>query len=70
MARASQSPSRQTNTSEQKDAKIAKKPKNGNNFRRFQSVFQRRPPPEALPAFFLCDLCDLLFSSFRMFPLV
>jgi hypothetical protein len=63
---------RKTNTSEQKDAKIAKKSKAGNNFRRFQYVFQRRrkPPPEALPAFFLRDLCDLLFSCFRVFPLV
>jgi hypothetical protein len=57
---------------EQKDAKIAKKSKTGNNFRRFQSVFQRRrqPPPEALSALSLRDLCDLLFSCFRVFPLV
>jgi hypothetical protein len=72
MAWATQSPSKQTNTLEQTDAKIAKKSKAGNDFRRFQSVFQRRrqPPPEALPAFFLRDLCDLLFSCFRVFPLV
>ena len=72
MAWATQSPSKQTNTLEQKDAKIAKKSKTGNDFRRFQSVFQRRPQPplEALPAFFLRDLCDLLFSCFRVFTLV
>ena len=66
MAWAKQSPSNQTNTSEQKDAKIAKKSKTGNDFRRFQYVFDRRrkPPLEALPAFFLRDLCDLLFSCF------
>jgi hypothetical protein len=66
MAWASQSPSKQTNTLEQKDAKIAKKSKTGNDFRRFQYVFQRRrkPPLEALPAFLLRDLCDLLFSCF------
>jgi hypothetical protein len=64
MAWASQSPSKQTNTLEQKDAKIAKKSKTGNNFRRCQSVFPRRrqPPLEALPALSLRDLCDLLFS--------
>jgi hypothetical protein len=56
----------QTNTLEQKDAKIAKKSTTGNNFRRFQYVFQRRPQPplEALSAFFLRDLCDLLFWCF------
>ena len=59
---ASQSPSKQTNTAEQKDAKIAKKSKAGNYVRRFQHVFQRRPQPplEALSALFLRDLCDLL----------
>jgi hypothetical protein len=63
MAWATQSPSNQTNTLEQKDAKIAKKSKTGNDFRRFQQVFQRRrqPPPEALPASSLRALCDLLF---------
>jgi hypothetical protein len=72
MAWATQSPSKQANTLEQKGAKIAKKSKNGNNFRRFQSVFQRwrQPPLEALSAFFLRDLCDLLFSCFRVFSLV
>jgi hypothetical protein len=72
MAWATQSPSKQTDTLEQKDTKIAKKSRPGNNYRRFQYVFQRRrqPPPEALPAFFLRDLCDLLFSCFRVFPLV
>ena len=72
MAWATQSPSKQTNTLEQKDTKIAKKSKTGNDFRRFQYVFQRRPQPslEALPAFFLRDLCDLLFSCFRVFPSV
>jgi hypothetical protein len=47
MAWASQSPSKQINTLEQKDAKIAKKSKTGNDFRRFQSVFQRRPQAAA-----------------------
>jgi hypothetical protein len=61
---ATQSTSKKTNTLEQKDAKIAKKSKAGNYFRRFQYVFQRRPQPplEALPALSLRDLCDLLFS--------
>jgi hypothetical protein len=59
----SQSPSKQTDTLEQKDAKIAKKSRAGNYVRRFQYVFQRRLPPlEALSALFLRDLCDLLFS--------
>jgi hypothetical protein len=51
---------------EQKDAKIAKKSKTGDGFRRFQHVFQRRPQPaiEALSAFYFRDLCDLLFSCF------
>jgi hypothetical protein len=63
MAWASRSPSKQTNTLEQQDAKIAKKSKPGNNFRRFQYVFQRRPQPplEALSVASLRDLCDLLF---------
>jgi hypothetical protein len=38
---------RQTNNLEQQDAKIAKKSKSGNDFRRFQSVFQRRPSTAA-----------------------
>jgi hypothetical protein len=69
MAWASQSPSKETNTLEQKDAKIAKKSKTGNDFRCYQYVFQRRrqPPPEAPPAFFLRDLCDLLFSCLFRF---
>jgi hypothetical protein len=64
MAWASQSPSKQANTLEQKDAKIAGKPKPGNDFRRFQSVFQRRRhlPPEALSASSFRALCDLPFS--------
>jgi hypothetical protein len=63
MAWATKSPSKQTNTLEQKDAKIAKKSKTGNDFRRFQYVIQRRrqPPLEALSALSLRDLCDLLF---------
>jgi hypothetical protein len=63
MAWASQSPLKQTNTLEQKDAKIAKKSKTGNNFRYFQYVFQRRrkPPPETLSASSHRALCDLLF---------
>jgi hypothetical protein len=57
---------RQTNNLEQQDAKIAKKSKSGNNFRRSQYVFQRRPQPpsKALPAFILRDLCDVMFSCF------
>jgi hypothetical protein len=63
-ARASQSPSKQTNTLEQKVAKIAKKSKTSTDFCRLQYVFQRRPQPplEALSACFLRDLCDVLFS--------
>ena len=41
---------RTTDTSEQKDAKIAKKPKTGNDFRRFQYMFQRRPQREVVRA--------------------
>jgi hypothetical protein len=64
MAWATQPPSKQTNSLEQKDTKIAKKSKTSNDFRRFQYAFQRRrqPPPEALSASSLCALCDLLFS--------
>jgi hypothetical protein len=66
MAWATQSPSKKTNTLEQKDAKIAKKSKTGNDFRRFQYVFQRRrkPPLEARSAFFLRELRVLLFWCF------
>jgi hypothetical protein len=53
---------------EQKDTKIAKKSKPGNDFRGFQYVFQqrRKPPLEAPPTLILRDLCDLLFSC--LFP--
>jgi hypothetical protein len=55
---------RETNTLEQKNAKIAKKSKTGNNFRGFRYVFQRRRqrPAEAPAASSLRALCDLLFS--------
>jgi hypothetical protein len=61
---ATQSTSKKTNTLEQKDAKIAKKPKAGNYFRRFQYVFQRqrKQPLETLSALSLRDLCVLLFA--------
>jgi hypothetical protein len=71
---ASQSPSKQTNTLEQKDVKIAKKSKAGNYFRRFQYVFQRRrkQPLESLSALSLfaifATFCSNAFSGSTRIP--